>query len=120
MNRYIVVFLLLLSSCSMQKKAAYEFPDAMKPDVQVEFAKVCEKGMILYSINCAKCHNLTIKGKEVIPDFSAEQIKGYEIRVTSREHEESLPETSVNAEELGQIATFLTYKKKSGYPMKKP
>lgn len=120
MSRYIAVFLLLLSACSMHKKAAYEFPDAMKPDVQVEFAKVCEKGMILYNINCAKCHNLTVKGKEVIPDFSADQIKGYEIRVTNREHEESLPETNVSPEELGQIATFLSYKKKSGHPMRKP
>lgn len=95
------------------KKVAYEFPAAMAPAIQVEYAKQCDKGLILYNINCAKCHNTVVKGKQVIPDFSQDQLIGYELRVKNARHESELPETTVSAEELGQIMTFLTYKKKN-------
>jgi hypothetical protein len=50
----------------------------------------------------------------LIPDFTPEQLIGYELRVTNPEHESNIPEATVSAEELGYIMTFLSYKKKSG------
>ncbi len=94
-------------------KVAYEFPAAMKEEIKTEFIKLCDKGQILYQINCAKCHNSTIKGKEIIPDFTPEQLKGYEIRVSNAQHEANMPEELVTPEELSLISTFLTYKKKT-------
>lgn len=106
--------------CFAQKKQkiSYEFPAEMSPAVQSEFAKLCDKGKILYDLNCAKCHNTTVKGKEVIPDFPQEKLIGYELRVSNQQHEADMPDTKVTAEELGLITTFLTYKKKTGMPVK--
>jgi len=101
-----------------KQKVAYEFPPEMSVAVQTEFAKLCDKGKILYDLNCAKCHNTTVKGKELIPDFSQEKLIGYELRVSNQQHEADMPDTKVTAEELGLITTFLTYKKKSGTPVR--
>jgi mono/diheme cytochrome c family protein len=106
-------------ACSSQKKVSYEFPAAMAGPVKKEFAKECDKGQVLYNINCAQCHNLVVKGKQVIPDFKPEQLIGYELRVANPQHEGSMPDTKVTAEELGQIMTFLSYKTKSNIPMAK-
>lgn len=96
-----------------QKKVKYDFPEAMSDEVREGFTKICDKGQILYNINCAKCHNIKIKGKSVIPDFSPSQLKGYELRVSNAQHENSMDDTMVTAEELGMISTFLTYKRKN-------
>ena len=109
-----LVPLVLLMHCVAPKEMPYELPEAMVATAKVEFAKQCEKGKILYDITCAKCHNIKVKRKEIIPDFSEEQLVGYELRVTNPEHENGIPETFVSTEELGYIMTFLSYKKKSG------
>ena len=87
--------------------------------VRTQFKADCDKGKILYEINCAQCHNKSINGKSVVPDFNPEQLKGYEIRVANARHEESMPDEKVTAEELVYISTYLTYKKRSGIPVKK-
>jgi hypothetical protein len=103
--------------CMSQKKndkVGYEFPAEMAENIKVEFTKLCDKGQILYNMNCASCHNIPEGKKSIIPDFTPEQLKGYEIRVSNPKHESDLPETKVTPEELGLISTFLTYKMKSG------
>jgi mono/diheme cytochrome c family protein len=118
MRAFLVILFFLISmlllQCKMQQEAAYELPVAMIATAKVEFAKQCEKGKILYDINCASCHNSKVKRKEIIPDFTAEQLIGYELRVKNPEHESGIPETTVSTEELGYIMTFLSYKRKSG------
>lgn len=110
-------------ACHTAKKVqgpAYELPEAMKPEVKVEYAKLCDKGKTLYDMNCAKCHNTETKHASLIPDFTQDQLRGYEIRVSNPKHEMSLLEEQVTPEELGLISTFLMYKKKSGIKMVKP
>lgn len=109
----ILVSTILFVHCKSKQVITYEFPAAMSPAVQAEYAKLCDKGKILYDLNCAKCHTKYVKGKEVIPDFKAEQIEAYQIRVANSEHEKNLGETQLTAEELGLILTFLSYKKKN-------
>ena len=112
-------FILIALSCSVQKNAAaYEFPAEMPETVRSQFISDCDKGRILYELNCSQCHNKTIKGKSVVPDFNTDQLKGYEIRVANAKHEENMPDEKVTAEELVYISTYLTYKKKSGVLMK--
>ena len=94
-------------------KVAYEFPDAMAPAIQAEFAKQCDKGQALYNIACGHCHNTIVNGKTIIPDWTSSQLVGYELRVLNPKHEGGIPEEAVSAEELGQIMTFLTYKRKN-------
>ena len=44
-------------ACTSTAKVSYEFPNEMAEPVKLEFAKACDKGRILYEINCAGCHN---------------------------------------------------------------
>ncbi|MES2774676.1 MAG: hypothetical protein V4722_10850 [Bacteroidota bacterium] len=118
MNRIVslaAVFTLVLffTSLSQGKPVPdYEFPEAMPEDVRKEYLKEFNKGKILYQINCGKCHNKTVKGKLVAPDFTPEQVANYEIRLANPKHQASLIEDKLLPEELGQITIFFTYKKK--------
>lgn len=110
-------------ACHTAKKVqgpAYELPVAMKPEVKAEYAKLCDKGKALYDMNCARCHNTETRHASLIPDFTQDQIRGYEIRVSNPKHEMSLLEEQITPEELGLISTFLMYKKKTGITMVKP
>lgn len=101
----------LLGACAGQKKTAYNFPRNMKADIMAAYTIQCDKGKALYTANCARCHNKTVNGRTMIPDFSQEKLIGYELRASNPRHESNLPDSAINAEELGQIMTFLTYKK---------
>ena len=92
------------------QKTAYQLPEEMKEPVKVEYAKLCDKGKILYDLNCAGCHNTRKRGKELIPDFTADQLETYKIR---NSEVMGITEEKVSAEELGYILLFLTYKKKN-------
>lgn len=112
---FLLAGIFQLAACISQQKVTvpYVFPEAMPLPVKMEFANVCDKGKILYDINCAGCHNIKKGRKELIPDFTPEQLKGYELRVSNAQHEENMPDEKVTAEELSLISTFLLYKKKN-------
>jgi hypothetical protein len=101
-----------------QGKVEYEFPEKMAASVREQFIKECDKGQALYNLSCAHCHSKKEHGKTVIPDWTAAQLVGYELRVLNPKHEAGIPEEQVSAEELGYIMTFLTYKKKNTPPQK--
>ncbi|MBN8697722.1 MAG: hypothetical protein J0L87_14420 [Bacteroidetes bacterium] len=115
---YLLFFILLIVSCTINQKAQYIFPNAMPEYVQKAYTEQCDKGQILYNLNCAKCHSKKVKNRILIPDFKAEQLKGYELRVTNMKHEDQLQDTVVTEEELGLIMTFLKYKERSGLEFK--
>jgi hypothetical protein len=108
---YILAF--LLATCSANKKVTPDFPEAMLPHVKAEYTKRFEKGRTLYEINCSKCHNTKSGRKEIVPDFSPQQLTGYTLRVSNAQHEKNMPDSLVTEEELGIIMTFLSYKKKN-------
>ncbi len=118
MNKHTVIalliFILTITACVTGKsKITYDFPAAMAADVREGYIKRWEKGKSLYELNCAKCHTTVVRGRHVVPDFTENQLVGYTIRVTNQKHEAALTDESVSEEELGQIMTFLTYKKKN-------
>ncbi|ABG60357.1 c-type cytochrome [Cytophaga hutchinsonii] len=106
----VFVSVLLINSCKTQKKVVYEFPEAMSKPIQEQYAVMCEKGRVLYDLNCAGCHNKKVKGKTIIPDFTEEELGAYSIRMANAVHEENVSEARVSAEELNLITYFLTYK----------
>ena len=113
----IVLLCTVLMNCKTQmtpKKSELEFPSMMKEEVKAEFRRQCEKGEVLYALTCAKCHNVEVKRKMVIPDFTVDKLLGYDIRMENKEHSNSLTGAEVTTEELGYIISFLTYKKKIG------
>jgi mono/diheme cytochrome c family protein len=101
------------STSTAQAAPLYKLPDIMPQHIKTEYAKMCDKGLILYQINCGTCHTKQVDGKDVIPDFSIQQINDYELRVLNPKHESEIPETIVTPEELSLIMTFLTYKLKN-------
>jgi len=117
MKRIITIIILsagfLLQACHTQKKTVYDFPPAMAANIQAEFTRLADKGSVLYDNNCARCHNIKVKGRTIIPDFSEEKLVGYALRVSNMQHETQMPDSIVTAEDLGLITTFLTYKKKN-------
>lgn len=112
-------FAWLNTMAGKKNKMKYDFPEAMSAEVRAGFTEICDKGKVLYDINCAKCHNMKVNGKETIPDFSPSELKGYELRVSNARHESNMDDTLVTAEELGMISTFLTYKPKSNIQIKR-
>lgn len=113
-----ITILLLISiivfACNTPKKMTYVFPAEMSPAVQTSYTQICDKGKILYDQNCAKCHTTKKMGRELIPDFTPEQLESYQIRVANQIHEPIMNDELLPAEELGFIMTFLSYKSKSG------
>ena len=105
--------ILLTSQCSSKKLAVYELPAAMAPAVRLSMQEQCDKGLILYRMNCAKCHSDSSKKKEFIPDFSPSQLSNYEFRFANKKHEDNLNENQLTQDELVNIIMFLTYKKKN-------
>jgi mono/diheme cytochrome c family protein len=110
---FSIYLMVLFSFCTVQKKVEYEFPEAMLPHVKEAYKQQCDKGQILYNINCASCHTQKKGWKLILPTFQESQLKGYELRVANAKHESSLPDEKVSEEELGLIMTFLRYKKPS-------
>ena len=107
------VAFIIIAGCQIQNKVTHQFPEAMKEPVLSEYVKLFDKGKILFDINCAKCHNVKLKHRELYPDFSSEELAGYELRILNSKHENSLTEQNVTEEELAIIKTFLAYKKKN-------
>src|SRR5688572_22209451 len=103
MKTNIILLLLLLSiivvACSTSK-TIYVFPTEMTPAVQTSYTQICDKGKILYDQNCAKCHTTKKMGKELIPDFTPEQLESYQIRVANQIHEPIMNDEQLPAEEL--------------------
>ena len=116
---FIIVFFsaVVQDTAMAQKKnktaqVQYDFPPEMAADIQKQYKELADKGLILYQLTCAKCHNNKVRGKDVIPDFTVEQLELYQIRIANATHESQLTETALNAEELSLITTFFMYKKK--------
>jgi hypothetical protein len=110
------VITLLLMACISSKKAPLEFPEAMRPEVQADYRKTCERGYVLYKLSCAKCHTSKKWGREIIPDFSDAQLQGYALRMANKQHENNLPDSLISEVDFGDIMLFLKYKKRSHQP----
>lgn len=108
-----VTTFILIAGCGSKKKVTYKFPEAMKEPVLSEYLKLFDKGKILFDINCAKCHNAKVRKREIYPDFSSQELAGYDIRILNPKHEDKLTERNVTEEELAVIKIFLSYKKKN-------
>ncbi len=112
-----VIFICFIASillfCTARKKAEYDFPEQMLPHVKEGYLVQCDKGQILYNINCSGCHSTKVGRKTYIPDFSQDQLTGYTLRTSNKMHSVNLPDSTLTTEELGQIMIFLTYKKRN-------
>ena len=117
MNLFIKILFSVILTCfglsGFAQKMEYELPVEMSESVRSQYEVICEKGFILYNINCGSCHTKSVRRKKIIPDFEASKLAGYEIRVMNPQHTSHIEEDKLTPEELVLIVTFLNYKKKS-------
>lgn len=109
----LILLAFIYISCATQKPVAYEFPAEMSAAIKTDYMNQCEKGRILYEINCAGCHTHGKGRKTQLPGFTEAQLQGYHIRGGNVSHETKVSEERVNAEELTYIVTFLSYRSKN-------
>lgn len=100
---------LAVVACHAPQTVMYAFPASMGDEVKQEYIKQFDKGKILYDLTCAKCHTTIVKKKEVIRDFTEEQLVNYELRIQNQDHIANI--STISEEELALILTFLRYKK---------
>ena len=105
-----IVSLIFLVCCAVQKTVTIDLPTEMLPHVKTHYQAECARGQVLYDLNCGKCHTTYVKRKKIVPDFSEDQLRGYELRLTNKKHQAELTDSVVSEEELGVIMTFLRYK----------
>lgn len=98
----------------------YAFPASMNETDRAKFTRICDKGQVLYAMNCSGCHNVQAKRKSIIPDFTQDQMSRYELKANNMQHDTSKTFTSVTPEEMSNIYLFLTYKEKSNIPLVLP
>lgn len=117
-----VLFLSVLFNMDLKAQSAsgksmpmpgYTFPDDIADTAKKTFVTDFRKGHRIYLITCGSCHNKTVNGKEVIPDFSLPQLLDYEMRLY-QEHGDTLTDRFVTDDEMQKVITFLRYKKPSG------
>jgi hypothetical protein len=122
----IIIAVLVFARCSPANKTVdnstapkqmlFDYPDDMFADTaKKRFEKEFKQGTVLYKMSCSKCHNITVDGKEIIPDFSLPQLMDYELRFQYAAHGDELKEASITHDELEWIVLFLRYKKKTNY-----
>jgi hypothetical protein len=109
----LVLAVIILYACKSKYEVKYDFPKEMLHHVKEQYKSQCERGKILWDLNCARCHNYIEKRKVLVPDFKESQLRGYELRIANAKHERNLSDSIVTEEELGIIMIFLKYKEKN-------
>lgn len=114
----LICMVLFVLPSAAQKNTEFDMPaDSTTEASRQLFAKQFKQGKVLYSITCAKCHNVREGRKEIIPDFSMPQLMDYEMRFYYPEHQERLTDSKITDEEMNKIILFLRFKKPSGRPI---
>ncbi len=89
-------------------------PEGFSTERRKQLLQEFAAGKTAYLTHCAKCHNKTVDGKELIPDISFEQADTYKVRFTNNQHKTELSTETVTEKELDMIVIFFKYKKESG------
>ena len=106
-----IIIYLLIVECTTQKKAEYNIsPDVGEPNRSLLIER-CEKGKILYKINCSECHGIYTKGKDSIPNFTDQQIDNY-TALALADPENHAVMKKISSQQLDYILTFLRLRKK--------
>ncbi len=89
-------------------------PEGFSKERRQQVLQQFADGKKAYLTHCARCHNKTINGKEIIPDISFEQADTYRVRFANNQHKSDLTTDAVTEHELDMIVIFFAYKKQSG------
>ncbi len=81
MKKVLITSIILgcVIACSTQQKVVlHDLPKGLTEEQKKIVLDNRELGIKMYKQNCAKCHGIFGKGKDSIPNFSKEQMDGYQ------------------------------------------
>jgi len=81
MKKIMIGFFIIgcIVACSTQQKVVMQdLPEGLTDAQKKIVLDNRELGIKMYKQNCAKCHGIFGKGKDSIPNFSKEQMDGYQ------------------------------------------
>ena len=81
MKKILLVFgfIVLVVACSTQQKVVMQdLPEGLTAEQKKIVLDNRELGIKLFKQHCASCHGVFNKGKDSIPNFSREQMDGYQ------------------------------------------
>ena len=81
MKKIMIGFIVIgcVIACNTQQKVVMQdLPDGLTETQKKIVLDNRELGIKMYKQNCAKCHGVFGKGKDSIPNFSKEQMDGYQ------------------------------------------
>jgi cytochrome c553 len=110
----LILSLCIVAACSYEKKLGIDMPQGFSKERKEQLLQQFAAGKKAYTTHCARCHNKTIDGKDIIPDIPFQQADTYKVRFANNKHKEELGTESVTEHELDMIVIFFTYKKESG------
>lgn len=109
---FSAVIFFFFYSCST-RKVEYAFPDDAKTyKGYPELMEHLEGGKKLYKVYCGKCHGVTTKGKNTIPNFSRVQLDNYNAAYIRKDPKNHAVAEKLSKDQLGDIILFLTFIKR--------
>jgi mono/diheme cytochrome c family protein len=108
----VICFVVLLTQCKTRQKIEYNIPKEIPEATRVIFLERCEKGKILFKINCSGCHGIFTKGKDGITNFTKDQIDSYRaVAQIGNDKKNHAVAAKMSAQQLDYILTFLSLRK---------
>jgi mono/diheme cytochrome c family protein len=102
----------LLTHCKTRQKIEYNIPKEIPEATRAIFLERCEKGKILFKINCSGCHGIFTKGKDGVTNFTKDQIDSYRaVAQIGNDKKNHAVAAKMSAQQLDYILTFLSLRK---------
>ena len=89
----------------------YIVPPNVQPEMVPAFTERCNKGKMLYDINCASCHGIFTAGKDGVPNFTQKQFDKYSTQYVLRDQVNHAVAFKMNPEDLAFVMDYLRYRK---------
>ncbi len=107
----VVLFYLLITQCTMQKRTEYVIPENYTGDTRVNMEKALITGQKLYKIYCSSCHGIFTNGKDSVPNFSKTQIEAYKSAALLDDPKNHAVAQKIRPDDLDMILQFLSFRK---------
>jgi Cytochrome C oxidase, cbb3-type, subunit III len=112
MKLFYTTILIIICTCLVQcktQKIEYNIPSHVSAQNRAIFLERCEKGRILFKINCSGCHGIFTKGKDGVPNFTKDEIDNYRaVVLIARDQKNHAVAAKMSPEQIDHIITFLS------------
>lgn len=111
-----LISMAVLMQCASRNNIEYELPPGIPAQNQQHVMNLLNKGAALYKTNCSKCHGIFTKGKDTIPNFTAQQVESYKARFEMSHPENHAFAQNMHREDLDAVFYFLNNRKIKSKP----